>query len=80
MMGNRDFSRSDLAAAHVSHGAKLRSNLERAQGELDRREAILERSPSGALYDAAWAGFMDRFVAVENAEMALRQDGFHVPG
>ena len=79
MMNNRDYSRSDLAAAHVRHGEKLRSNLARAQGELDRREAILQRSPSGT-YDAAWAGFMDRFVAVEDAKMALRQDGFHVPG
>ena len=32
MMNNRDYSRSDLAAAHVRHGEKLRSNLERAQG------------------------------------------------
>ena len=79
-MKNCDFSRSDLAAAHGRHGKKLRLNLERAQGELDRREAILQRSPSGKIYDAAWAGFMDRFVAVEDAKMALRQDGFHVPG
>ena len=69
-----------LAAAHVRHGEKLRSNLERAQGELDRREAILQRSPAGIVYEAAWVGFMDRFVAVEDAKMALRQDGFHVPG
>ena len=47
-MKNRDFTRSDLAAAHARHGENLRSNLERAQGELDRREAILERSPSVA--------------------------------
>ena len=58
-MKNCDFSRSDLAAAHGRHGKKLRLNLERAQGELDRREAILQRSPSGTGYDAAWAGFMD---------------------
>ena len=80
MMKNRDFSRSDLAAAHVRRGEKLRSNLARAQGELNRREAILQRSPSGTVYEAAWAGFMDRFVAVEDAKKALRQDGFHVPG
>ena len=80
MMENRDYSRSDLAAAHARHGENLRSNLERAQGELDRREAILQRSPSGTVYDAAWVGFMDRFVAVEDAKKALRQDGFFVEG
>ena len=47
MMNNRDYSRSDLAAAHVRHGEKLRSNLERAQGELDRREAILQLLADG---------------------------------
>ena len=40
-------TRSNLAAAHVRHGEKLRSNLERAQGELDRREAILEQLAVG---------------------------------
>ena len=80
MMNNRDYSRSDLAAAHVRHGEKLRSNLERAQGELDRREAILQRSPTGTVYDAAWARFMFEFVAVEDAKKALRQDGFFVEG
>ena len=80
MMKNRDYSRSNLAAAHARHAENLRSNLERAQGELGRREAILQRSPSGTAYNAAWAGFMAGFVAVEDAKKALRQDGFFVEG
>ena len=46
-MRNWDISAADRAKAHSRHGEKLQVQLDRAQGELDRRQAPLHTTRHG---------------------------------